>query len=79
MTSLLHVQRTIPAECMSPCPTIAFLKYPGFEPFVDQAQDAAVGVAMLDESDHPSLVEIMEEALDIRVEHIIHFLLHQCP
>lgn len=63
---------------MSPCPTICFLEHPGFEPFPDRAQDAAVGDAMLDESDHPCLSEVIEEALDIRIEHIVHLLLHQC-
>src|SRR6266567_1351538 len=56
-----------------------FLHHPGLQPFLDQAQDAAVGDAVLDEPDHPCLIEVIEEALDIGIEHVVHLLLHQSP
>ena len=30
-------------------------------------------------SDHPSLVEIIEEALDVRIKNVVHLLLHERP
>src|SRR3954471_323050 len=60
--------RSLRSACLRVRP-FAFLEHPGLEPFLDQTQDAAVGDAMLDESDQPSLVEIIEEALYVRIEH----------
>src|SRR6202021_4069464 len=54
-----------------------FLHHPGLEPFLDQAQDAAVGDAVLNELDHPCLVEVIEEALDVGIKHIVHLFLHE--
>jgi hypothetical protein len=53
-----------------------FLHHPSLEPFLDQMQDAAVGDAVLDELDHPRFVEIIEEALDVGIKHIVLHLQH---
>ena len=56
---------------------LPFLHHPGLEPFLDQAQDAAVGDAVLNELDHPCFVEIIEEALDVGIKHIVHLPFHE--
>src|SRR5258708_18203453 len=56
---------------------LVFLYHPSLEPFLDQAQDAAVGDAVLNELDHPCFVEIIEEALDVGIKHIVHLSLHE--
>src|SRR3984957_11859314 len=54
-----------------------FLHHPCLEPFLDQAQDAAVGNAMLDELDHPRFVEVIEEALDVGIKYVVHLPFHE--
>ena len=53
------------------------LHHPGFEPFLDQAQDASVGDAMLDGLDHPRFVEVIEEALDVGIKYVVHLPFHE--
>src|SRR5258705_978505 len=47
------------------------------EPFLDQAQDAAVGDAGLDELDYPRFVGIFEEALDVGIKYVVHLPFHE--
>ena len=56
---------------------LPFLHHPGHEPFLDQAQDAAGGDAVLNELVHPCFVEVIEEALDVGIKHIVHLFLHE--
>src|SRR6516225_280063 len=68
--------RSLRSTCLRLRP-FPFLHHPGLEPFLDQAQGAAVGDAVLNELDHPCLVEVIEEALDVSIKHIVHLLLHE--
>src|SRR5882757_8726699 len=54
-----------------------FLHHPSLEPFLDQAQDALVGNAMLNELDHPCFVEVIEEALDVGIKYVVHLSFHE--
>jgi site-specific DNA recombinase len=53
------------------------LRHPSLEPFLDQTQDAAVGDAVLNELDHPRFVEVIEEALDVGIKHVVHLPFHE--
>jgi hypothetical protein len=52
--------RALWSTCLRVRP-FSFLHHPGLEPFLDLAQDAAVGDAMLNELDHPAFVEVIEK------------------
>jgi site-specific DNA recombinase len=56
---------------------LAVLHHSGFQPFLDQPQDAGIGHAMLDELDQPAFVESVEKAADVGVQHIVHLLLQE--
>ena len=55
----------------------AFLHYSGLQPFLDQAQNARIGDAMLHELHQPPFVEIVEKASDVGVQNVVHLLLQE--
>ncbi len=54
----------------------AVLRYPGSEPLSDQAEYAAVGDPVLNNLDHPSVIDRPEEVTNVCVEHPVHPLPH---
>ena len=60
---------------LTACP-LPVLQHAGVEPFLDQPHDAPVRHTVLDESHQPSVVESVEEAPDVGVEHPVHLLRH---
>ena len=44
------------------------------EPLCNEAQDALVRDAVLEETDHPRVGHGIEKALDVRIEHPVHLL-----
>jgi hypothetical protein len=44
------------------------------EPFLDQPHDALICHTMLDELHEPRMLQRIEEAAQIRIEHPVHFL-----
>ena len=70
------VHRPLRSTCLRVRP-FPFLHHPSLEPSLDQAQDASVGDAMLDELDHPRFVEGIEEALDVGIKYVVHLPFHE--
>jgi len=68
--------RALWSTCLRVRP-FSFLHHPGLEPFLDLAQDAAVGDAMLNELDHPAFVEVIEKALDVGIKNVVHLPLQE--
>jgi hypothetical protein len=44
------------------------------QPFLDQAQDPAIGYAMLDKLHRPFVAHVVKEASNVRIEHPVHAL-----
>src|SRR5215831_2720779 len=55
----------------------AFLHHPGLQPFLDQAEDPAVGNAMLYELEHPFVGNRIEKSPDVSVKNVVHPLLRE--
>jgi len=55
----------------------AFLHHPGLQPFLDQAEDPAVGDAMLYELEHPLVGNRIEESPNVGVKNVVHPLLRE--
>ncbi len=56
---------------------LPILQHAGFEPFLDQAHDAPVSDAVLEEFHQPRVIEGLEEPAQIGVEHPVHLLPQQ--
>src|SRR6266446_170713 len=56
---------------LAPCPR-ALLHHAGGQPFLDEAPDAPVRHAVLDELHQPPMVEGVEKPTDVRIEHPVH-------
>jgi hypothetical protein len=54
--------------------SLAILQHTGVEPFLDQPHDALIRHTMLDELHEPRVLQRIEEAAQIRIEHPVHFL-----
>src|SRR5665213_536119 len=54
--------------------SLAILKHTGTEPFLEQPHDALVCHTMLDELHEPRMLQRIEEATQVRIEHPVHFL-----
>jgi len=50
----------------------------GLEPLHNKAQYSSVGHAMGDHSQQPFMVNCIKEAANVRIQHVIHALRHQC-
>src|SRR2546422_2950636 len=48
------------------------LQHAGLEPFLDQSHDAPVRDAVLEKLHQPSVIERVEEATDVGIEHPVH-------
>jgi hypothetical protein len=46
----------------------------GSEPLTDQSQDLCVADSVFKESHHPSMIDGIEECLDVCIEHLVHAL-----
>ena len=53
-------------------PPLPFLHHSGFQPFLDQPQDARIGYAVLDKLQHPFVIEMIEKPTNVCVQHIVH-------
>src|SRR5208283_3474531 len=53
--------------------SLAILKHTGTEPFLDQPHDALIRHTMLNELHEPRMLQRIEEATQIRIEHPVHF------
>jgi hypothetical protein len=53
---------------------LAIFRHSSFQPFLDQAEHAAIGHAVLDELHRPFMAHIVKEATNIRVKHPVHSL-----
>jgi site-specific DNA recombinase len=56
---------------------LPFLHHSGFQPFLDEPQNARIGYAMLNHFHHPPMIDIVEKSTDVCVQHIVHLLLRQ--
>src|SRR5271154_28597 len=54
--------------------SLAILQHTGVEPFLDQPHDALIRHTMLDELHEPRVLQRVEEAAQIRIEHPVHLL-----
>jgi len=61
----INLRRVLPPRKVAP---FAFLHHPRFEPFLERAQDAGVGHAMLHELDQPTFVEVITESLAVSAQ-----------
>jgi hypothetical protein len=52
--------------------SLAVLQHAGAQPFLDETHDASVGHTVLDEADEPVVVQRIEKATNVRVEHPVH-------
>src|SRR5215471_10762632 len=52
----------------------SFLRDPRPQPFADQAEDPAVRNPVLEKRQHPSMIEVVEKATNVRVQHPVHLL-----
>src|SRR5881296_434886 len=66
---------TLHGPHLTACP-LPILQHTGPEPFLDEPHDAPVRHTVLDELHQPSVVESVEEAPDVGVEHPVHLLRH---
>jgi hypothetical protein len=53
---------------------LAIFRHSSFQPFLDQAEQAAIGHAVLDELHRPFMAHVVEEATNIRIKHPVHAL-----
>src|SRR6185312_7849607 len=53
---------------------LTVFRYSGFQPFLDQAEHAAISHAMLDELHRPFVAHIVKEPTNVRIEHPVHSL-----
>src|SRR5271165_1452698 len=53
---------------------LTVFRYPCLQPFLDQAQDPAIGHAVLDKLHRPFVAHVVEEASNVGVEHPVHSL-----
>src|SRR5216683_870193 len=53
---------------------LAVFRYPRLQPFLDQAQNPAIGYAVLDKLHHPFVTHIVKEASNVGVKHPVHVL-----
>ena len=56
---------------------VALVRYPGPEPFTEQAQYPAIGDPVLDELQQPLVIDGVEETTNVRVEHPVYLPLGQ--
>ena len=54
--------------------SLPILQHAGVQPFLDEPHDAPVRDPVLDEPHQPFVVERVEEAPDVRIEHPVHLL-----
>jgi len=66
-SSSLVVRR--PYRCLRP---FAVFRYSGFQPFLDQPQDAVIGHPMPQELHRPLMTHWVEKAPDVRIENPVH-------
>ncbi len=65
----------------SPCfrfRPVTVLDDAGVEPFLDQPQDPRIGNPLFDHLYQEFFIEVVEKALDVEIEHPVHFLPLQC-
>ncbi len=55
----------------------AFLHHPRLQPFLDEAQNPAVGHAMLHELEHPGVRNRIEKGPDVSIHNVVHPLLRE--
>ena len=53
---------------------LAIFRYSGLQPFLDQAQNPAIGHAMLDKLHRPFVAHVVKEPANVRIEHPLHSL-----
>jgi site-specific DNA recombinase len=53
---------------------LAVFRYPRLQPFLDQAQDPAIGHAVLNKLHRPFVAHVVKEASNVGVEHPVHAL-----
>src|SRR5580704_2502406 len=53
--------------------SLPILQHAGIEPFLDQSHDAPICYPMLDEFHKPFVGKSIEKALDVQIEHPVHF------
>ena len=57
--------------CLRP---LTIFRYPGLHPFLDQAKYPVIHHAMLDKLQHPFVIQVIEEATNVCIEHPVHSL-----